>query len=95
MRKLIVSFTIYFIIIILLYLFKGTLVPACDTYDSMINFFVFSLHIVIIIINIIIVRKTIKDLNLRFIVNSGVAVFYLLMMYIILKFELLQVICNI
>ena len=95
MKKIGISIIIYAVIMIVLYYLKDTIVPACDTYNSSINIVIFLLHIIIIFSSILLVRKEIQNVNFRFLANSGIAVFYLLMLYIFLKFETFLVICNI
>lgn len=95
MRKLLINIGAYIVAMIVLYLLKDTIIPACDTYNSSINIGIFLLHIVAIFSTILLVRKEFHDPNIRFIVNSGIGVFYLLMMYIFLKFGTFLVICSI
>ena len=95
MKKIGISILIYVLIMIVLYLLKDTIIPACDTSESSINIVIFLLHIIVILSSILLVRKEIQNVNVRFITNSGIAVFYLLMLYIFLKFETFLVICSI
>lgn len=92
---MIFSLVVYFFVMLILYFLKDTIVPTCDTYNSTINIIIFLLHLFMILISIFLVRSKIKDHNIRYLVNSGFTVFYLLMLYICLKFELYLVICNI
>lgn len=94
MKRLIYPVIGYIAVMILLYALKNTIIPSCGTYDSYINMVVFLLHIIMIIITIITVRYSVKDVNIRYLVNSGFGVFYLIMMYICLKFEIYQVLCS-
>lgn len=95
MRKILISIGIYGALMILLYVLKDTIIPSCDDHNSLINIVIFILHIVVIFSSILFIRKEIQNINIRYIVNSGIAVFYLLMLYIFLKFEIFLVICNI
>jgi len=95
MKKIGMSALIYTSVMIVLYFLKDTIIPACDTYNSLINIGIFLLHLVTIFSSILLVRNEIQDVNIRFIANSGIAVFYLLMLYIFLRFETFLVICSI
>jgi hypothetical protein len=95
MKKIGMSALIYTSVMIVLYFLKDTIIPACDTYNSLINIGIFLLHLVTIFSSILLVRKEVSNVNARFIANSGIAVFYLLMLYIFLKFETFLVICSI
>ena len=80
MKKIGMSALIYTSVMIVLYFLKDTIIPACDTYNSLINIGIFLLHLVTIFSSILLVRNEIQDVNIRFIANSGIAVFYLLML---------------
>lgn len=95
MKKIGISIILYAVIMIVLFLLKDTIIPACDTSNSSINIVIFLLHIIVIFSSILLVRKEIQNVNLRFLANSGIAVFYLLMLYIFLKYETFLVICSI
>lgn len=95
MKKLLINIGAYAVAMVILYLLKDTIIPACDTYNSSINISVFLLHIVAIFSTILLVRKEFQDPNIRFLVNSGISVFYLLMMYLFLKFGTFLLICSV
>ena len=95
MKKIIYIVGVYVTLMLILYFLKDTIIPACDTYNSTINISIFLLHVVFIFSSILVIRKEIENINIRYVVNSSMSVFYMLMLYIFLKFEIYLVICSI
>lgn len=95
MKRILGIISLYGLLMIILYFLKEVIVPECDTYSTTINLVIFVLHMIFIFSTILLTGNKIENVSTRYIVHSAIAVFYLTMLYIFLKFQIYQVICNI
>ena len=93
MKKYITIFVLYAVLMLFLYFAKEIIIPTCDVHSTTINLSIFILHMIFIFCTILLTGGEIHNVSKRYIMHSAVAVFYLLMLYLFLKFQVYQVLC--
>ena len=95
MKRYIMILGIYVVLMVALYFTKELFIQTCEVHRTSINIGIFILHMVFIFVTILLTGNEIQNVSVRYIVHSALAVFYLTMLYLFLKFDVYQVLCNI